>query len=167
MFSYTISMLKDLSNEELFALRDAWYSEAAKQTVETLPAFIKMLNEYPDHNYNTTVYATSAATLGASWAMAEYYGITGFQAGCIMWEYIQNWGFNYKNKPLRMINYDEMLYPMYDYKFTTIDIRTWKWVQERAKELYNDGNCVACDSVIDHWKSIINGKVPFGYRVIE
>lgn len=158
-------MSKDMSNEVLFALRDSWYSEAVKQTVETLPAFIKMLNEYPDHDYNTTAYATSAATLGASWAMAEYYGITGFQAGCIMWEYIQNWGLTYKNKPLRMINYDDMLYPMYDYKFTTIDIRTWKWVQERAKELYNDGNCVACDSVIDHWKSIINGKVPFGYMV--
>ena len=160
-------MSKDMSNEVLFALRDSWYSEAAKQTVETLPAFIKMLNEYPDHDYNTTAYATSAATLGASWAMAEYYGITGFQAGCIMWEYIQNWGLSYKNKPLRIVNYDDMLYPMYNYKFTTIDIRTWKWVQERAKELYNDGNCVACDSVIDHWKSIIDGKVPFGYRVME
>jgi hypothetical protein len=158
-------MSKDMSNEVLFALRDSWYSEAAKQTVETLPAFIKMLIEYPVHDYNTTAYATSAATLGASWAMAEYYGITGFQAGCIMWEYIQNWGLSYKNKPLRIVNYDDMLYPMYDYKFTTIDIRTWKWVQERAKELYNDGNCVACDSVIDHWKSIIDGKVPFGYTV--
>lgn len=158
-------MSKDMSNEVLFALRDSWYSEAAKQTVETLPAFIKMLNEYPDHDYNTTAYATSAATLGASWAMAEYYGITGFQAECIMWEYIQNWGLSYKNKPLRIVNYDDMLYPMYDYKFTTIDIRTWKWVQERAKELYNGGNCVACNSVIDHWKSIIDGKVPFGYTV--
>ena len=159
-------MSKNMSNEVLFALRDSWYKQAEKQTLETLPAFMEMLAEF-QHDYNTAPYAITAAALGASWAMDKtpHCGITGFQAGCIMWEYIQNWNFNYKNKPLRMINYDEMLYPMYDYKFTTIDIRTWKWVQERAKELYNDGNCVACDSVIDHWKSIINGKVPFGYTI--
>ena len=158
-------MSKDMSNEVLFALRDSWHSEAAKQTVETLPAFIKMLNEYPDHDYNTTAYATSAATLGASWAMAEYYGITGFQAGCIMWEYIQIWGFNYKNKPLRMINYDEMLYPQYQRHFEKVITEdTWNYLQYQANKHLKECDC-ACDEVKEHWKSIIDGKVPFGYTV--
>jgi len=156
--------MTEMSKEELFALRDAWYSEAEKQTVETLPAFIQMLNKY-HHTYDTVIYATNAATLAASWVMAKYHGITGFQAGAVMWEYIQQWGFDCKDKPLGLLKYDDMLYPMYDYKFTTIDKRTWEWMQKRAQELYNDGNCSACEKVIDHWKSIINGKVPFGYTV--
>ena len=158
-------MSKDMSNEELFALRDAWYSEAAKQTVETLPAFIKMLNEYPDHDYNTTAYATSAATLGASWAMAEYYGITGFQAGCIMWEYITNWMAEYRDKPLRLLNYDKMLYPQFHGDFEkVITSDTWMWLQDQAKKNLVESK-YACDEVMAHWQSIVDGKVPFGYRV--
>ena len=165
MFSYTISMSKDMSNEELFALRDAWYSEAEKQTVETLPAFIKMLNEY-SHNYDTVIYATNAAALAASWVMSKYHGITGFQSSAVMWEYIQNWGCGCKNKPLCLIKYEEMLYPMFDYKFTTIDKRTWDWIRKQARENLCEIT-YADESVKARWQSIIDGKVPFGYRVIE
>ncbi len=84
-------MSKDMSIEELIALRDAWYSEAEKQTVETLPAFIQMLNKY-HHTYDTVIYATNAAALAASWVIAKYHGITGFQASAVMWEYMQQWG---------------------------------------------------------------------------
>jgi hypothetical protein len=158
--------MTEMSNEELFALRDSWYSEAAKQTVETLPAFMEMLAEF-QHDYNTAPYAITAAALGASWAMDKtpHCGITGFQAGCIMWEYIQNWNICLKDKPLSLVNYESMLYPQYGYKFTTINTRTWKWIQEQAYEKYNAADWAVCDEVKEHWKSIIDGKVPFGYTV--
>ena len=159
-------MSKNMSNEVLFALRDSWYKQAEKQTLETLPAFMEMLAEF-QHDYNTAPYAITAAALGASWAMDKtpHCGITGFQAGCIMWEYIQNWGLSYKNKPLRMINYDEMLYPQYQRHFEKVITEdTWNYLQYQANKHLKECDC-ACDEVKEHWKSIIDGKVPFGYTV--
>ena len=157
--------MAEMSNEELFALRDAWYSEAAKQTFETLPTFVKSLKDFPGHDYNTTVYAPSAAILGMAWSMAEYFGTTGFQAGCIMWEFVSNWMSEYHNKPLKLVNYADMLYPQYQHRFEkTITEDTWMWLQEQAKNnLDNLG--YACDEVRAHWQSIVDGKVPSGYRI--
>jgi len=157
--------MAEMSDEELFALRDAWYSEAAKQTFETLPTFVKSLKDFPGHDYNTTVYAPSAAILGMAWSMAEYFGNTGFQASCIMWEFITNWMGVYHNKPLKLVNYADMLYPQYQHHFEkTITPDTWMWLQEQAKKKLEESG-YACDEVKEHWKSIIDGKVPFGYTV--
>jgi len=155
----------EMSNEELFALRDAWYSEAAKQTFETLPTFVKSLKDFPGHDYNTTVYAPSAAILGMAWSMAEYFGITGFQASCIMWEFITNWMVEYRDSPLRLLNYNKMLYPQFHGDFEkVITPDAWMWLQEQAKKNLEESG-YACEGVKDHWQSIVDGKVPFGYTV--
>ncbi len=31
----------------------------------------------------------------------------------MMWQFITNWMSEYKDKPLRLVNYDKMLYPQY------------------------------------------------------
>lgn len=143
-----------------------WYKEASEQTLETLPAFMKKLAEEFEHDYGTICHALAASATAAAWAMnrTEQGGITGFQGGAVMWEFIRQWMYVGEHKPLRLVDYSNMLYPQYADKFErTISQDTWKWLQERAKEqLTNDA---MSPRVREHMERIVNGVVPFGYTV--
>lgn len=151
------------SKEEVLALKDAWYQRAREQSLDTLLSFLNELAQF-EHDYNSICYATAAAAVGASWAMdrSPHGGITGFQAGAIMWEYIQQW--NGITCPAWILKADELLYPQYEYKFTTLSLDTWKWLQDTADEklLIYIGDCAPHPEVRAHWQSIVAGKIPFG-----
>ena len=88
-----------------------------------------------------------------------------------MWDFIREWEFSDNKCGLAIIDYDNMLYPQYENKFCkkTISSYTWKSLQERARELLEETSAgePAADRVIEHWKSIVDGVVPFGYTVEE
>ena len=90
------------------------YEEARAQTVATLPEFVRKLTEDYSHDYGTICHAIAAAALAAAHAVdhSPAGGITGFQSGCIMWEFIQEWQ-HLRGKPLRLTNYEDMLFPQY------------------------------------------------------
>lgn len=91
-------------------------------------------------------------------------------------EQFEKKGFTYYSNKcgLKLIDYDNMLYPQYEYKFDkVISDETWKDIQEQARknlegleELDKEHRLVHPD-VIAHWQSIVEGQVPFGYRVEE
>ena len=145
-----------------------WFAEARKMTMENLPAFIdKMMNNYV-HDYGTACHAVSACAIAAAWAAADKEGITGFQAGFVMWDFIRNWTKISNECGLRLIDFDDMLYPQYEDKFNkrTISSNNWERIQAKAKEnleKYKDSDTI----VIQHWQSIIDGHVPFGYSVSD
>lgn len=129
---------------------------------------------------STAGYATRASTPTAPsaspprsapiWAANEEKGaqggITGFQVGAVMWEFIRRWEFTSNKTGLKILNYDNMLYPQMADKFEKkISRGVWNLLQKEAKErLEKDGESAA-DSVVAHWRSIVAGKVPFGYVV--
>jgi hypothetical protein len=155
------------SKEELFALRDKWYAEAATmRDVQQAADFAKRLLEYEgDHDYSSIVYALGAGAVALCSGMdREGGGITGFQAGAVMWEFIANWGLGYKGKPLRLQNFADMLFPQYDYKFEkTITRDTWDWLQNEAQK--NLEGKEGHPGVRAHWQAIADGHLPFGYAV--
>lgn len=153
-------------------LHEEWFKEAKKQTLETLPEFINhIMNDY-DHDYGTVCHAISACALAAAWAAdrtdGACGGITGFQAGFIMWDFIRQWTYSDNVCGLRIVDFDNMLYPQYDTHFDkTITPRVWESIQKQAqKELSKDISCVHPD-VVSHWENIVKGHVPFGYTVKE
>jgi len=163
-----------ISITEEMHTQDEWYKEAEAKTMtlKTLPKFLKKLSGKYNHDYGTICHALTASALAAINAMnrTSQGGITGFQAGAVMWRFIREWGMDLKDKPLRLVNYSNMLYPQYDYHFEkTINSNTWKWLQAEAKKnLDGDNMCHhASPNVIAHWQSIVDGKVPFGYAVKE
>jgi hypothetical protein len=82
-----------------------------------------------------------------------------------MWEYIQHWAG--KKPPLRLLEMDNMLYPQYKYMFEkTIDKSTFEYLQAQARNNLNNRD-FANSSIRKHWQSIVNGKVPFGYKIKE
>ena len=169
-------MSKIIATEEMRP-QDEWFKQAKEQTLETLPEFINhVMNEY-DHDYGTVVHAISACAIAAAWAANREEGasggITGFQAGFIMWDFIRQWSYMNNKTGMRLINYDDLLYPQYANKFEkTITSSTWEHVQKEAKakidEAHDDAHGYQVHpDVLAHWQSIADGKPPFGFTVKE
>lgn len=150
-------------------LEKEWFEDARKQTVETLPAFVNhIMNDY-DHDYGTVCHAVAACAIAAMEAAnnTPNGGITGFQAGFVMWDFVRQVCYSSNKCGLRLIDYDNFLYPQYAYKYEkTISPATWKAIQEQAKKNLDDRDH-AHSAILEHWKSIVDGKVPFGYIVKE
>jgi hypothetical protein len=164
-------MDKVVITEEM-RLEKEWFKQAHEQKLETLPEFMNhILNDYC-HDYGTICHAISACALAAAWAAnsSDQGGITGFQSSAVMWDFVRQWAYKNNKTSLRIIDYDNMLYPQYKSYFEnkTIDQSTWKALQNEAKRRLDEidsGKEPAADSVISHWKSIVNGVVPFGYKI--
>lgn len=154
------------SKHDELNLREMWFQEAKGMTLERLPDFLKRLSEFP-HDYGTIPRAVAAAGLAAMNAMdkSKAGGITGFQAGFLIWDVISEWG-TFGEGPKRMLMYRNMLYPQYRESFhKTISKDVWEYLQEEANQLLK--NPTAVPEVVEHWRSIVAGEIPFGYRIGE
>lgn len=144
-----------------------WFEEACHMKAENLPAFYEKMTHAYNHDYGTACHAVAACALAAAWAACgeDEAGLTGFQAGFVMWDFIKNWTKQGNVCGLRLVDYDDMLYPQYWHKFEkTIPAGNWKCIQEKARENLKEVS-MAHDEVIKHWTRIADGEVPFGYRV--
>ena len=66
---------------------------------------------------------------------------------------------------MKLLDFDNMLYPQYEDSFEkTISVETWENLQEQAKKNLASKD-FATDGVRNHWQSIVDGKVPFGFIV--
>ena len=160
---------KELVTEES-KIQEQWYAEARAMTPEKLGEFVNKLTEKYIHDYGTACHAAAAAALGAAHAVGKKEGISGFQAGCIMWSFLEEW-MRIKG-PAILIQYEDMLYPHYEKKFDKrITKETHNWLIEEAKKRLRDADAAKdmriSSSVIEHWEKIASGWVPFGFRVEE
>ena len=160
-------MKKTMITEEMHPEKE-WFAAAEKQTLESLPDFIDhVMNDYV-HDYGTIVHAVSACAIAAAWAAnsCESGGITGFQAGFVMWDFIRQWNHRSNKIGLRILDFDKLLYPQYSDRFEkVIDPKQWEKLQEMARINLEERG--ACDEVREHWASIVDGQVPFGFQVKE
>jgi len=161
--SEKITLTEDTATE----IMEQWRIDMKNQTIETLPSFINhIMNDY-EHDYETICHAISICGVATMWACDKHEqgGITGFQAGAIMWENITNWDSSKKGKPLRHVDFTNMLYPQYDYKFEkTISKGTMDYLQKEAQTRL-DSTPDASEIVIAHWRATASGHIPFGYTI--
>ena len=126
-------MEKQITEE--MKVQDEWYKEAKSMTLDKLPDFLnKLMNDY-GHDYGTICHAFASGAIATVRAMdhSEHGGITGFQAGAIMWEFIRNWNYNHNKTGLKIIDFDKFLYPQYsDYFQKTISPEAWVAIQKEA-----------------------------------
>lgn len=143
------------------ALRQQWFDEAKKQTEATLPEFVAKVLSH-QHDYNTCVWGTAAIATAAAWAADDKLGLTGFQAGGVMWEFMQEW--NGVKAPARLLTGDDLLYPQYAYKFRTIPADWLEWAKSEAEKRLAEKSG-AHPSVRQHWRDLSRGKLPDGVSV--
>ncbi len=142
-----------------------WFVKAKEcKSPKDLSLFIRRLTEDYLHDYGTIVEACAAAANAAVWTVnaSPQGGITGFQAGAVMWRFIQH--FMCMEGPMKLLQFEDMLFPQYASRFAkTMDEKTFKRLQEKAKESINREG--THPSVRAHMQSIIDGTVPFGYTI--
>ena len=141
--------------------RDAVYAEAKKiSSPEELSNFIKRLSDY-QHDYGTIVYACAAARM-AAWRVVDKSpqgGITGFQAGCVMWETVKDLG-RFSEGPLKILDFDNIRFPQYDDSWgVSLSRKSAAVLSERAKS-FLDNNRDCNKSVLTRNKNIAAGKFP-------
>lgn len=149
-------------------LEKEWFKKAKCMTLETLPAYLNELMNY-EHDYGTICHAIASGAIATMWAMNNHENgnITGFQASCLLWDIIKQWSYTGNTVGLKITDYNEMLYPQYEHKFEkTISHSVWGSMVSQAKENLMSED-FACEAVRNHWESIVNGEVPFGYKVVE
>ena len=148
---------------EEMGVHEKWYE--ARPTLAELPEFLRHLTEDYEHDYGTICHAVAAGALASARAIdkSPQGGITGFQAGAIMWQFICKWQ-HLEGKPLRLLEYENMLYPQYESKFKTISKSTWKWLQAEATKNIQT-SLQAHPQVVEHWKKVADGIVPFDFKV--
>lgn len=160
-----IAMDRKPITEEM-CLEKEWFEKARKiETIEDLTSFVShILNDYY-HDYGTACHAVAACALAGAWLASREEGITGFQAGFVMWDFIKQWNKTGNECGLRLVDYDDMLFPQCEYEFQkTIDVSVWEKIKKQAKENL-EKNPDAHPEVIEHWTKITQGIVPFGYQV--
>lgn len=184
--------LEFIAREELQAKR-----REIGEDFDKLVEFLKDVRDNYNYDYGTAPRAIAQASVATAWYLASVFGITSFQAGFVMWDFIKDWQYRDNECGLKIVDYDLMLYPQYEYKFTEKTISEWQWeaLQKKAQkeldriqetvETYNRSQAKGMEKfineegrdwvdtdfcnvrVLNHWKSIVNGIVPFGYRVEE
>ena len=153
-------------SEEFIVKKELEEKRANIQNFDQLTLYLHTIKNNYNAGYGIAPRAIAQATLATAWFLSKEFGITGFQAEFVMWDFIRGWDFMSNQCGLRIIDYDNMLYPQYKYKFEkTICVDTWEALQKRAKELLMEREDAAHPVVIKHWKSIVDGNVPFGYEV--
>ena len=158
-----------ISEEE--GIHKAWYDEAHGITVATLPKFINHLLTDYEHDYGTICHAIAAGSIATAYAMnkdEKQGGITGFQAGAIMWKFIQQWNYPVNKTGLRIIDYDNLLYPQYADKFQNIlTPNQAEIIKNEAAVLLRENREYAHPDVLRHWERLAQGELPFGFIVRE
>lgn len=156
------------AQDEILAPKIAKWYEARPTNAAELTALIEDILSV-EHTYSSIVEGVAAAACAAARtinAHPEQGGITGFQASFVMWRFLEH--FMQMRGPLRVVRYEEMLYPQHADRFEkTISADTFKTLQEEAVaklgRIETDGDVDS--EVVAHWRSIADGTVPFGYKI--
>lgn len=145
------------------------------EKVKNIDEFVGLLNKAcnEEHDYGSIV-ACCSLMMKAAFQLVNSHptngGITGFQASCLAWEMMREFGMFSKDSILEIRDYRNMLYPQYAHEFEqTISASAWERMQELAKKEYENlsNDPMVSPRVLAHMKKIADGTVPFGYKVRE
>jgi len=86
------------------------------------------------------------------------------KAGAIMWNFIRHWMPEFAFSPLRILIYEDLLYPQFERNFRTIDDSINVWIVDQAKRLL-ESQKASSPTLKAHWQSIVDGYIPYGLEL--
>lgn len=158
--------IEDIDNSREFEVKEQLEKERKDiKSFDDLVTFLQRVKDNCNTGYGTAPRSIAQAALATAWYLASDFGITGFQAGFVMWDFIRDWMYSNNECGMKIVNYDDMLYPQYEDKYEkTISKSTFEALQKAAKKNLETSG-YAHPNVINHWESIVKGNVPFDYVV--
>ena len=152
--------------------QDEWYKRADNiHDLKTFNAFYKELMQQTEHDYGTAVYAVSAVARAILNMALREQDITGFQASFVMWGLVRYLGYQNNKCGMALLDYDNMLYPQYSERFNQeLPVNVWENMQKCARQQLTQAQqnkIKAHPDVVTHWQQIVDGVVPFGWKVAE
>ena len=148
---------------------EGWIKEAKNCRLDdgSLQKFLDHLKNDYLHDYGTSAKATAAAAFATANAFALYEGLTGFQWSCVAMCVLGQMCFPYNKLGFTVIDYDDLLYPQYEYRFAELKIsaeRAEKLRQEAKARISKSGG-VAHPDVMEWWQKLANGQFPEWLKV--
>ena len=142
----------------------AWYKEAEEiQTEDQLELFIDKLMHNYEHDYGTICHSLAAGALATLHVMnrGSQGGITGFQAGAVMWELLLHYGaFGLREgEPAKILKGRDLLFPQSVHRWQGCSENTKKWLTDQARTSL-ETTPDAHPNVIAHWKKLAEGWCP-------
>lgn len=160
--------MKKISIHEEDDIHLQWFQELKEidNTKDLLVFIERLLNDY-DHDYGTVCHATVASALATIRVFSKIEGMTGNQMGFVMWGIIKELCFRDNKLGLKIIDYDNLLYPQYEdkFKFTITNEKCEALQFECYKKIKNTNYRNAHIEVLTHWYETVNGKKPFGCEI--
>lgn len=149
---------------EEMGIHREWYIKSKTIKMEELPEFMRHLAEDFQHDYGTICHAIAASGLAAmrGFDRGPSGGITGFQAGAIMWQVIKQWnafGVS-EGEPMWILKASDLLYPQSVERVGTISENTRDWLMRTAKEELAKQDNHVHPNVRKHWEKIAAGQMP-------
>ena len=78
---------------------------------DDLVNYLEYIKNNCNYDYDVASRSIAQASLAVAWYLAKEFGITGFQASFVMWDFIKGWSYKDNKCGLKIIDYDNMLYP--------------------------------------------------------
>lgn len=143
--------------------REARFAEAKEiRLPKELAKFVEKVSAEP-HDYGTIVMACAAAMKAAFNVVnaSPSGGITGFQAGCLMWEMIEEFGMFGEDAQLRILDFADVMYPQYDHKFLNcVDPERAKLLADLAKRRLAESTVGIHPEVRARMEQVSRGEFP-------
>lgn len=170
VFSKKVKEKKEIKAkmDELEMKKDLVKKREEIKSFDDLIEFLKYVKDNCNSGYGAAPKAIAQASLAVAWQLAGEFGINLSQAGFVMFDFIRDWAYRSNKSGLEIIDYDKMLYPQYEHNFQNIITNhTWNALQSEAKMMLEKYSDSVDPKLVEHWKSIADGNVPFGYSVKE
>ena len=148
--------------------QNKWYDKARSVTRTTLKSFIDRIVDGYEHDYGTIAHAISAVGLASMLSVVKEHPISAPQANFIMWNFIHKWMYPQNKCGLVLLDYDRLLFPQSKELFDKVlSPEVFETLQKEAKDLLEARGDNIHPEVAEHLQSIIDGKPPFGFKIME
>ncbi len=149
-------------SNEFKKLKQKWFNFKPKTEQELFDFIHELTTEYVN-DYGTCVHMCVALMKAMFNYFDELEGMTGFQVGCMKWEVLQEiFGVN-DEIGMKLLRYENMLYPQYDKEFSKIIIdeqQRNKIIQLAKKELREADVDFIHPNVLMRWQQLAAGILP-------
>ena len=150
---------------------EGWFKEAKKCRLDdgSLQRFMDHIRNDYLHDYGTSARATAAAAFATANAFARYEGLTGFQWSFVAMDVLGQMLFPDNKLGFTVIDYDDLLYPQYEYRFTErkISAEGAEMLKQEARDRISSSDGMVHPDVMAWWKKLADGQFPEWLKIKE